>query len=402
MNMQIMIKFHIMKIEFQFRKWIYPKLRIGVLTRSIPFSLKNKISILSEQIRENENLLIQQNPYFHLKWVKDFNTSYKYGGYRRIAHKYYWSHRKLYYFNFNDQIYGGIPKIIKKMQLSMIREIEYYPVAIEPNEVSKYTFKVKKRYVENFDINRGFSLNIGGIDYFQHFIQDSISIVSATKSFLCENPDIVLLLPKKNYFQSRDFFLNLLGIKNEVAVTDTRPLSIKELFFWNFKPFNAKFDLPKSWIKSMYLNVQESNLILNPKNLVLITRNEKTRNFGNKNEVIRFFKELATASNLNFILLESDTTTLSEYKSSLENAKIVVALHGGANYNLIFAHRQCIFFEFIPTRNTNSLLNFIVSLGICYIPVPVDADFNDHFVYIGAEILEEISKIAKIFNRQNS
>jgi capsular polysaccharide biosynthesis protein len=152
----------------------------------------------------------------------------------------------------------------------------------------------------------------------------------------------------------------------------------------------------------MYLNVQESNLILNPKNLVLITRNEKTRNFGNKNEVIRFFKELATASNLNFILLESDTTTLSEYKSSLENAKIVVALHGGANYNLIFAHRQCIFFEFIPTRNTNSLLNFIVSLGICYIPVPVDADFNDHFVYIGAEILEEISKIAKIFNRQNN
>ena len=211
-----MIKCNPMKIVFQLRKWIYPRLRIGVFTRSIPFRLVNKISIISEQIRENENSLIGKNIYFHFEWVKDLNASFKYGGYRRIAHKYYWSHRKLKYFNFNKQIYGGIPKIIKKMQLSVIKEIEYYPIAIEPNNVSKYTFKVKKSHAKNFDINRGLSLNIGGIDYFQHFIQDSISIISATKTFLSENLDVVLLLPKENHFQSRDFFLKQLDIKNEI------------------------------------------------------------------------------------------------------------------------------------------------------------------------------------------
>jgi hypothetical protein len=383
-----------MQIKTPFKKWLFAKLRIGIFTPSIPSKINKRILFVENTILHRNSNRKDLNLFIYDKWESDLRRCYKFGGYKKFISKYYWSHRKLQYFDFEKKIYGGIPQIISKSQIAYIEKIKYFPNAINPNNVSKYTFKIQKNSSSKYDIDKALSFNLGGIEYFQHFVQDCLPIIAASTKFLSENQDVSILLPKfDNNFSDWKYFLNLLEIKNTVIETSNKPIHINKLFFWNFEPYPAKYDLPPEWYSNVYNKISATTASDLAESIVLITREEKQRNFGNPVEVATYLRKLAQNLEMKFDLIDSKAANLLDYKAVLPRARVVIAMHGGANFNLIFANPDCIFFELIPTHNSNSLINFMGNTPIKYVPVPIQSRFDDQFMNVGIEKLDDISKI---------
>lgn len=376
--------------------WIFPRLRIGVFTQSIPRNLKTQINVVeSFEFDEASNDYITP-PYFPDFWISDLKKCWKHGGYRKVFNKYYWSHRKLLYFDFDKKIYGGIPTIINSAQLCCANKIDYFPNAIEHNNVSKYTFAIKRNNSLKFNIKNAMSFDFGGSNSFQHFMQDCLPVINASRDFLIKNPDIAILLPKPiQSFASRDLILKWLGINNLVIETNFEKVSIDKLYFWSFKPFAAKYALPNIWYKKLFDQLSFEKIDLPAEKLVLITRNEKNRSFSNTQEIINEMNLISKYLNLDLLVIDSSSVDISYYKNNLSSARIVVAIHGGANYNLVFAHKECLFFEFVPIHNINSTIHFICGMGITYIPVPVNFSPLENNIRIDPQRIMEIGLIAR-------
>ena len=377
--------------------WLYPKFRVGVFTQSSPRGLKKKITIIENfEFDEYSENLTKKPPYFPKIWISDLEKCYKYGGYRKFLNKYYWSHRKLQFFDSKKNIYGGIPKIIKNTQICNVSKIDYLPHEIEHNNVSKYTFKIKKSKSNKFDVKKAMSFNYGGANSFQHFIQDCLPVIVASKDFLIQNPDIAILLPKPiESFSSRSRILKWIGINNLVIDTNFEKVCIDEFYFWNFKPFAAKYTLPKVWYKKLYDEINYSELNPITDKLVLITRNERMRSFLNTEEIISELKLISNDLNLDLLVIESSSVDISKYRDTLSCASVIISMHGGANYNLVFADKNCLFFEFVPIQNTGSTIDFISGLGIRYIPVPLNFSFAENNIHVNNKVIKEIGLIAK-------
>lgn len=373
---------------------MYPKFRVGVFTQSIPRGIKKRVNII-ENFEFDENL-ITNPPYFPKIWISDLEKCYKYGGYRKFLNQYYWSHRKLQFFDFKKNLYGGIPKMIRNAQICSVGKIDYLPHEIEHNNVSKYTFRIRKSKSSKFEIEKAFSFNFGGANSFQHFIQDCLPVIVASKDFLIRNPDIAVLLPKPlESFSSRSQILKWIGIKNLVIDTNFEKACIGEFYFWDFEPFTAKYTLPNVWYKKLYDEINYLELNSKTDKLVLITRNEKMRSFMNTDEIISELKLISDDLNLNLFVIESSSADISKYRDTLNCASIIVSMHGGANYNLIFANKDCIFFEFIPIHNSGSTIDLISGLGIRYIPVPLNCSFEENDICVDNKVIKEIGLIAK-------
>jgi hypothetical protein len=384
--------------------WIFPRLRLGIFSQSIPRQLKFRINIV-ESLKFDENSVeyVTSRSYFPVVWISDLKKCSKYGGYRKVFNKYYWSHRKLRYFDFNKKIYGGIPKIINNAQLCSVNKIDYYPNAIEGNNVSKYTFKIERNKSHKFDIDNAIAFNFGGANSFQHFMQDCLPVINASRDLFIQNPEIAILLPEPvKSFGSRDLILKWLGINNKVINTNFEKISVYTLYFWRFKPFAAKYSLPNNWYKNLFNQLNFSKINLPADKLVLITRNEKSRNFSNIEEITNELKLLSKHLNLDLIVIDSSRADVSYYKNTLGRAKIIIAMHGGASYNLVFAHEDCLFFEFLPMQNTNSTINFVSGLGIRYIPVPINFSLLENNIRIDPQKIKQIGLISIDLLRLNS
>jgi len=385
-----------MQIKTPLKKWLFAKLRIGIFTPSIPITLKKRILYVENTKSDRNSNKKHLQPFIYNEWKSELRHCYKFGGYKKFISKYYWSHTKLQYFDFEKRIYGGIPRIITETQIAYIAKVKYLPDKIEQNDVSKYTFKVKHSFLPKYEIEKAFSFNLGGIEYFQHFVQDCLPIIAASTEFLRENPDVSILFPKfSTKFLDWKHFLDLLEITNMTIETGNKPIRINQLYFWSFEPYPAKYDLPAEWYSNVYSKLKPTTATNLAESIVLITREEKQRNFDNPEEIASYLKKLAQNLGMKFDLINSKTASLFEYKAKLERARVVVAIHGGASYNLIFANPDCIFFEFIPTHNSNSAINLFSNTPINYVPVPIQSRFEDRFINVSIEKLEDISKIIR-------
>ena len=118
------------------------------------------------------------------------------------------------------------------------------------------------------------------------------------------------------------------------------------------------------------------------------------RSFINTAEIISELKLISDDLNLDILVIESSSVDISVYKDALSCASIIVSMHGGANYNLMFANKNCIFFEFVPMHNTNSTIDFISGLGIRYIPVPLNFSFEENNIHVDNKVIKEIGLVA--------
>ena len=357
--------------------WIYILQKLGTAPyiRTFGFvtwiTMKKKIVFRSpESIDER----ISKPPHIDPNSIQLLKKCWKHGGYRKFFGRYIWSHKKIDYFDFKNNIYGGLPHFLKSAEVLKCTSIQYFPTSQPPNQVSKYTFTLKKAIVNRkYDFDEAFSFSTGGANSFQHFVQDCLPIIANTVEFLQNRPQLILLLEKPNInFTSQEILIRKLGIKNAIFYTGTVPLKIKNFYYWNFEPFNARLILPSSWYNRLNSCLEDLSIDKQKKYLTLITRKESTRNFQNEKDLIQNLKNIANELNLEFALIESHKANLIDYSETLPKTKILIAMHGGASFNSIFLTKNSIFFEFIPIQNTNSSINFVSGMGVHYVPVPVD------------------------------
>jgi hypothetical protein len=138
---------------------------------------------------------------------------------------------------------------------------------------------------KSIDFNEGFYMCVNGSDQFQHFVQDFLPILAFVTPFLKDYPNMPLILKKsiKNVKQY-EYYFDLLEIRNPLIYIDDRDIGIENLYILDFIPISAIYCLPQEIYSSLYRIVSKNKTykICSGKNLVLFTRNEKTRNFSNQ------------------------------------------------------------------------------------------------------------------------
>jgi hypothetical protein len=342
--------------------------------------------------------LIYQKPYFHPIWISELEKCTKNGGYKRFYRRNYWSHNELKYFDFKTGIFGGIPNLINLSSICSIKNINYFPEMIEPNNTSKYTFKVRKNRTKKSDLVSGFAFNFSGSNNFQHFIQDCFPILAASKEFLIKNPEIPILIPEfQGESKVRSRMLEILGIKNKIIETNFDYISIDQLYFWNFEPYPAKYSLPDIFYSLLQ---SELNYVYSKKKnskLILITRRENYRNFANEDEIIRNCEIISKKLGLELVVINSAEASFEDWARQLPEAKVVIGMHGGALFNLIFTKPGTLLFEFVSTFGTDSVINTLPKLGIRVVPVPIQFIKNQKSsIQIPSEVFDEILKIVSL------
>ena len=115
----------------------------------------------------------------------------------------------------------------------------------------------------------------------------------------------------------------------------------------------------------------------------------------NTEEIISELNLISNDLNLQLLVIDSSLVDINKYQDNLASARIIVSMHGGANYNLVFADKNCLFFEFVPIQNTGSTIDFISGLGIRYIPVPLNFSFAENNIHVSNKVIKEIGLIAK-------
>jgi len=381
------------------RGFIAPRLRLGIYSRSIPRNLaSNRIELLNAKDLGKNLPEIAIKPYFHPKWFLSYEQCAKNGGYKIIFGRYFWTHKSLRYFDFKNSIFGGIPSSIHNSSICLIKRVSYFPETISDNNISKYTFTVKRNKMNDFDLENGFAFNFSGANLFQHFVQDCLPILAASKKFLGQNPHIPILLPKfLGDSKIREHYIEALGIRNEVIETNFTKISIRNLFYWNFEPRPLKYILPDSFYKILQNEMSYLYKGRKSEKLVLVTRKEKFRNFANEQDVIKTCKFIAQKLKLDLVVIDSSTANFKDWKTQIPAAKIIIGMHGGALFNLIFAKPGTQLFEFVPMIGTDSTINTFAKLGVRVITVPIESS-KDQLdpITIPASMFEEIYNISNI------
>ena len=339
---------------------------------------------------------ISNEPYFSTQKVifidefkKKLDSCNKNGGYKKYFGKWIWVNHKIKYFPKSGNIivnWGGVPNFIKKAKLVYLENSIIYPNKFPGNFNQKYTFYIKQNEKINktYNLEKAISFNVGGANSFQHFMQDCLPIIVKSKKFLLENPDVQMLLPKTNTnFTSREYILNLVGIKNQIIETDdVTSLKIRFLYFWNFIPYNSKYNLPPIFYTELKKELFKKSATAKKRTIVLLVRSEKMRKFKNKEEIIKCLKELANLHNLDLIIADTSLETIESISDKIKQAFVIVGVHGGNTYNVIFCPEDCTVIEIIPMHNTNTNINYISYSGIKYVPFPIDFDFTDEEVEV--------------------
>jgi hypothetical protein len=379
-------------------QWMLPRLRIGEYHRSVSLRNRKYLTVIAryENNENSDDVHYGKNIFYSKHYLENLKKCTKYGGYKKIGKKYYWSHQKLNYFNFKKNIYGGLPQFISGAKLVKFERVQYIPHRWNSNSSNKYTFTAMPSSGDIFDIDEAFSFNIGMIEWFQHFMQDCLPILNYSRTFLIKNPQVKLIFPKPSTnLVNRDFYLHKLGIFNEVIETEINDnFNIRNLFFWDFIPYNAKFLIPVKWHRQLRNFFNEPLIDNQNRTLILFVRNEKTRNLKNIEDLHQNLEKIAKKSKLTYKVIETSSMSLGDYIEDIKKSKIILGVHGGSSYNIVFAPDDCHFFEIIPIIGTDSVIHFAVETGVKYHPIPVNFSKSDlNFSLSKSDLLNLIGEI---------
>jgi hypothetical protein len=278
-----------------------------------------------------------------------------------------------------------------------------YQVSITSNQshssLNMYSNKIRT-CSQPKSFQQAFYLCINGGNFFQHFIQDLLPVLSLAKNFLNENCQIPILLNKPNTnFTSFELFFNLLEIYNPKVFVDSEQLNVQELYLINFLPINAVYAIPSEMYKSAHnlIHSKLNNNISDKQNLVFVVRQELTRNFDNFSELEDLVTSKANSLGLNPIFINPSVVDITTTIEVFKNAKYVFGIHGGAMYNAIFAPINSTFIEFVTTKDTDSVSHMIRSFGINYLAYAVESGKGDSKITVTRSdlnaIFDELSHI---------
>jgi hypothetical protein len=380
---------------------VFSKTRIGMYRSSIARNSKSKLRKI-KIVKNNIQNLDFGSVIFLSEYNQKLSKCSKNGGYKKFFGHWVWVNQKIIYFPNNQRKilnYGGVPNFISEATLVCAENAEIFPNRFMDNYRQKYTFYITQNKSVINDLDQAISFNIGGANSFQHFLQDCLPVIAMSKKFLDRNPKIPILLPQPNpSFTNRDYLLKKIGITNKIIESNKiDSLRVRELYFWNFYPFNAQYSLPPIFYRELRSMISDQNSNFRKRSVVLFIRTEKMRNFRKLEQLKRFLQNFANLNNLDFEIINTSTEEIASLEKKIKRALILIAIHGGSTYNAILCQDDCTTIEFIPMRNTNSNINFLSYSGVKYLPIPGNFDFYDECVEVSIPDLElALSKL--VFN----
>lgn len=221
----------------------------------------------------------------------------------------------------------------------------------------------------------------------QHFMQDNLPILCYILPFLKKNPQITLLFRNTNF--DLNYILSLLNIPNKTLFSNNTNFTCKKLYHIHFSPNATVY----WWPPILFQNC--NNIISNPESiqnkLIYITRNNvRTRRISNENEVVSFLKQKANELNLEFIYFQHNNFTTQQRRTLFNEAKFVLAPHGGANYHILFCKPKTLFIEICFIDLMHCLANIALSIGLNYWILPVRGNQNSPSCQVNIENLKNI------------
>lgn len=306
---------------------------------------------------------------------------------------------------------GGIAPDITSMSVSMVRNVLYFPRSLRPNGLNMFTFKLsnisrftghRKFYDVSEKVSRAISIEVGGADSFQHFSQDCLPIICyCHKKGLLES-DIKIILPEPlpGHSSVRWLLTNIFPDLEFKFVSKDETLLISELQIIQFEPRNYIFSLPQEMLRTMsdYLQnvIHESP---SKKSFLFLHRGtQKMRNLVNLEDVEKTLRSIAAKFGLDYLLIDTSQTTISEIQKRLASARVVFGIHGGSMYNAMLAPLDAIVLEVVPTIDTNSLYNFFVDLGYNYVPIASEfPSGNKQFRLPPDELYMEVTSVLESY-----
>lgn len=237
--------------------------------------------------------------------------------------------------------------------------------------------------VENEDI---FLLTYNGSSYWQHFIQDTIPFIALFYDFLKENPNISIIMspPSFDYFK---IFINSLCLSNKIILVSENTIlkTTGKIYFSNIHTTRELYlsEYPMSLYKnSMPLITSSISSFFSFKNeqtkLIYISRkNDSMRQIGNEEDLCEVIKNFAQERKLEYTYLNSKETSISDKILLFNQAKIVIAPHGGANFNVIFCQPDVSLLEICFGKCLHSIYPLAKSIGLNYF-MHVERDYG-HF-----------------------
>jgi capsular polysaccharide biosynthesis protein len=232
-------------------------------------------------------------------------------------------------------------------------------------------------------IDSALVLDIGGGEFFQHFLLDLLPVLNSARQFLVSNNDVKIMLPAPlPSFSTFQDWIKLLGLKNEVVVfpSDRKiDWAVNRLYFVKFNPYNYGAN-SSSLYQSLHKTLNSKTLDNAQGNVTYIRRNSPklTRGYvSNEEEVISQIQSICSKKSLTFKVMDLTTTTLFEIQQTLNDSKVAISLHGGAGLNAIFLPAESTFIEALNIKNCNTFAHLMLSCGINYIPLSIAFDIFD-------------------------
>lgn len=313
-----------------------------------------------------------------------------------LVNKSVWTSRYRVYFKLNlrngclsQKPQGGIANDIKSFKVLQFTDVYYYPNYLPSNGLNMFTFRLKRggrlKY-RSKRIHSAIAVEVGGADSFQHFVQDCLPLLSylSNEEIIPKGAKVLLKNPMSS--QSAIYFLlnSLFPQLDFYFPEENSSLSIENLFVPHFYPRNYVWSLPRPMFSSMNSLIRSKfNSEIVPNKIVFLHRGKnRMRNLANPEYFRDHLSEFAASQSLDLAWIDTSSTNISDISRIVGEARVVLGLHGGNMYNLIFAPKDCLVVELVPSRNLDSVANLAIALGYQYLPIPLNYDKSDGEVAI--------------------
>lgn len=302
---------------------------------------------------------------------------------------------------------GGIANDINSLKIFKMHNVVYESSAHKPNGLNMFTFRVYSRFRNLFKkfplskIDHALTVEIGGSDSFQHFVQDCLPLLCFLdrKTSLLKTNIVILKRPITGK-DSITTILNLMFPNVEFLFLESGScLSINNLWVPQFSPKNFVFSLPREVVVALSENlISMGNTELKGNSILFLDRgDQKTRNLKNKQQLLTTLNNISLDKGGHFCVLDTTTESLDSMISKVCKAEFIVGVHGGSMYNAIFASKDATVIELIPANNCDSVANLFLDLGVRYLPIMLDFDKSDFEFELPIEFfLKQISKTMQL------
>jgi len=209
-----------------------------------------------------------------------------------------------------------------------------------------------------------------------------------------DEPEINFIIPEEYNTLQLEILKVFLGNRfNIMKIKFNEVWNLEEYYFSSFSSSDCSGHMPKKYLDFVGNKMKEAYNIDNriKNNRIFLSRSEdRWRNLVNENEVIEILKKY------NFKVIHPKSLSIEKQIKEFDSAEIIIAPHGAALSNLIFAE-ECKVFELFPPYEFKShffMLSKALDFDYYFLKGEKQYDNNDFKVNI-IEFEEKLKQLIK-------